>query len=240
MASGSTTRNEISALYSSNFIVFQIHFLRKPGLSSKNNLKYSPNNFAFGASRVPATNYMQPKTNNTQLKIARFFQKQNVQSKFRGRNWDRFKEGFGKQITFINQSNYSATNFDAEWRQILSAFLLFFTLPVIESQYVPRSVMSSSRSENEQTSPPQQFTGQDRFSLSSKIKIIPEGGWGWMICGAAFVAQLIVMGIHNSFGILYTKLLQEYKKSKAQTGMLIFCWRLYFLSKKKDIHVEIL
>lgn len=32
---------------------------------------------AFGARRVPATNYMQPKTNNTQLKITRFFQKKN-------------------------------------------------------------------------------------------------------------------------------------------------------------------
>ena len=39
-----------------------------------------------------------------------------------------------------------------------------------------------------------------------------------MICGAAFVTQFIVMGIHNSFGILYTTLLEEYKRSKAETG----------------------
>lgn len=95
--------------------------------------------------------------------------------------------------------------------------------------------MSSSRSDNEETSPPQQFTGQDRFSLSSKMKIIPEGGWGWMICGAAFVAQLIVMGVHNSFGILYTKLLQEYKKSKAQTGRLNFLLESLPFVRKKEI-----
>ena len=39
-----------------------------------------------------------------------------------------------------------------------------------------------------------------------------------MICAAAFGTQLIVMGIHNSFGILYTTLLEEYKKTKAETG----------------------
>lgn len=82
--------------------------------------------------------------------------------------------------------------------------------------------MSSSGSENEESTPPLQISRQARLALASKIKIIPEGGWGWVICTAAFVAQLIVMGIHNSFGILYTTLLEEYKKSKAETGMLRF------------------
>lgn len=86
---------------------------------------------------------------------------------------------------------------------------------------VSRLVMSSPGSDNGETGPPQQFTRQNRFAFASNIKIIPEGGWGWVICVAAFVAQLIVMGIHNSFGILYTTLLEEYKKSKAETGMLI-------------------
>ena len=82
--------------------------------------------------------------------------------------------------------------------------------------------MSSSESENENSTPSQQITRQARHALASKIAIIPEGGWGWIICAAAFVAQLIVMGIHNSFGILYTTLLEEFKKSKAETGMLDF------------------
>ena len=56
-----------------------------------------------------------------------------------------------------------------------------------------------------------------------------------MICGAAFVAQLIVMGVHNSFGILYTKLLQEYKKSKAQTGMLNFLLESLPFVREKEI-----
>jgi len=80
--------------------------------------------------------------------------------------------------------------------------------------------MTSSSGSDKEASPPQQFTRQSRFAFGSNIKIIPEGGWGWAICAAAFVAQLIVMGIHNSFGILYTTLLEEYQKSKAETGML--------------------
>lgn len=56
-------------------------------------------------------------------------------------------------------------------------------------------------------------------NLASRIRLIPEGGWGWVICAAAFVTQLIVMGINNSFGILFTTLLDVYKKSKAETGI---------------------
>lgn len=94
--------------------------------------------------------------------------------------------------------------------------------------------MSSSGSENEDSTPPLQA----RLALASKIKIIPEGGWGWVICAAAFVAQLIVMGIHNSFGILYTTLLEEYKKSKAETGMLNFLLHACFQEKAKRIYID--
>lgn len=81
--------------------------------------------------------------------------------------------------------------------------------------------MSSSGSADEETSSIIQIAKLDRLALASEIKIIPEGGWGWMICGAAFVTQFIVMGIHNSFGILYTTLLEEYKRSKAETGEIM-------------------
>lgn len=50
------------------------------------------------------------------------------------------------------------------------------------------------------------------------IKLIPEGGWGWVICAAAFLSQFVILGIHNSFGILFAFLLEEFGKSKAATG----------------------
>ena len=84
---------------------------------------------------------------------------------------------------------------------------------------VSLSDMSSSRSLHEEDSTlPSPISRQRGLELTAKIRLIPEGGWGWVICAAAFVTQFIVMGVHNSFGILYTTLLEEYKKSKAETG----------------------
>ena len=45
-----------------------------------------------------------------------------------------------------------------------------------------------------------------------------DGGRGWMICFAAAMVQFVVLGIHNSFGILYIEFVKEYGWSKALTG----------------------
>ena len=55
-------------------------------------------------------------------------------------------------------------------------------------------------------------------SRKVRIQLVPEGEWGWVVCAAAFVVQFLIMGVHNSFGILYAKLLEEFNKSKAETG----------------------
>ena len=96
------------------------------------------------------------------------------------------------------------------------------------------AMSSSSSTDDEESTPPLQFTRQTGRAIASKI--IPEGGWGWMICAAAFVTQLIVMGIHNSFGILYTTLLQEYQKSKAETGKLNVS---FFVQKKQNTSTDL-
>ncbi|GJQ80010.1 hypothetical protein Trydic_g9483 [Trypoxylus dichotomus] len=31
----------------------------------------------------------------------------------------------------------------------------------------------------------------------------PEGGWGWLVCGAAFLAHLLTSGVQLAFGLLY-------------------------------------
>lgn len=86
-------------------------------------------------------------------------------------------------------------------------------------KFVSLSDMSSSRYLNDDgSSSPSNSPVKKQLDFTAKIRLIPEGGWGWMICAAAFGTQLIVMGIHNSFGILYTTLLEEYKKTKAETG----------------------
>ena len=40
--------------------------------------------------------------------------------------------------------------------------------------------------------------------------IPPDGGWGWLVCFAAFWTNGVVFGIINTFGIMYVALLDEF------------------------------
>lgn len=53
---------------------------------------------------------------------------------------------------------------------------------------------------------------------------VPEGGWGWLVCLAGFIAQFVILGLQNNTGILYKALLEEFKASKGDTGR----WLLLF------------
>ena len=46
----------------------------------------------------------------------------------------------------------------------------------------------------------------------------PDGGFGWLVVFAAFCVQFIVLGVMNNFGVLFSELLVEFKRSKSQTG----------------------
>ena len=40
----------------------------------------------------------------------------------------------------------------------------------------------------------------------------PDGGWGWVVCFTSMMCNGTVFSIMNTFGILYTFLLEEYAK----------------------------
>lgn len=50
---------------------------------------------------------------------------------------------------------------------------------------------------------------------------VPEGGWGWLVCLAGFIAQFVILGLQNNTGILYKALLEEFKASKGDTAWVI-------------------
>lgn len=52
----------------------------------------------------------------------------------------------------------------------------------------------------------------------NETKLGKDSGWAWVVCLAAAVVQFVVLGIHNSFGILYIVFVREYHWSKALTG----------------------
>lgn len=45
----------------------------------------------------------------------------------------------------------------------------------------------------------------------------PDGGFGWFVVLAAFCVQFIVLGVMNNFGVIFSELLVEFKRSKSQT-----------------------
>ena len=51
-----------------------------------------------------------------------------------------------------------------------------------------------------------------------KTEICKDSGWSWIVCISAALVQFVVLGIHNSFGILYIVFLKEYGWGKALTG----------------------
>ncbi|XP_057668640.1 monocarboxylate transporter 2-like [Diorhabda carinulata] len=44
---------------------------------------------------------------------------------------------------------------------------------------------------------------RDVDTATIKQHYYPEGGWGWLVCGAAFLAHLLTSGIQLSYGLLY-------------------------------------
>ena len=58
-----------------------------------------------------------------------------------------------------------------------------------------------------------------RITANKDLEIVkpPDGGWGWVVCGAAFVTQFMVLGTMNNFGILYVDLFEAFGGSASKT-----------------------
>lgn len=50
------------------------------------------------------------------------------------------------------------------------------------------------------------------------LKTHPDGGWGWVVVGAAFLTQCIVVGLQNSSGVIFNELIKKYNQSRGSTG----------------------
>ena len=56
------------------------------------------------------------------------------------------------------------------------------------------------------------------FSYLPQECPVPDGGWGWMVCGASFMVNFILDGTMFSFGILLLALLEDLQETKAVTS----------------------
>ena len=45
-----------------------------------------------------------------------------------------------------------------------------------------------------------------------------DGGYAWLVCGAAFCTLFVTLGLHYSCGVVFVALLNSFGESKAKTG----------------------
>ena len=63
---------------------------------------------------------------------------------------------------------------------------------------------------------------EDKTDLNANMRAVPDGGFGWVISAAAFVVQFIILGIQNNLGLFHVEHLEDFKKSKLETGIASF------------------
>ena len=49
-----------------------------------------------------------------------------------------------------------------------------------------------------------------------------DRGWAWVVLGTTFLMEFFVGGLITSSGVIYAALIDEFNKSRAETGKLIF------------------
>ena len=77
---------------------------------------------------------------------------------------------------------------------------------------------------------------EETNDLNSNLKTVPDGGWGWFVTAAAFVVQFIILGVQNNLGLFHAAHLEHFKKSKLETGIVIFVFFSGFLSLSSYSH----
>ena len=56
-----------------------------------------------------------------------------------------------------------------------------------------------------------------------------DAGWAWFVCGTTFLMEFFGGGMITSSGVIYAALLGEFKKSRAETGMIMLHMQQFLL-----------
>lgn len=73
-------------------------------------------------------------------------------------------------------------------------------------------------------------TVEPRHDLEAGLENIPhhdaevhfDRGWAWVVCATTFLMEFSVGGLITSSGVIYAALVDEFKKSRAETGEKTF------------------
>ena len=65
-----------------------------------------------------------------------------------------------------------------------------------------------------------------------------DSGWSWVVCGTTVLMEFFVGGMITSSGVVYSALLDEFNKSRTETGdnfiintLILLSWPIYFLGQ---------
>ena len=175
-------------------------------------IKYSLNNFAFGASWVPGTNYMQPKANNLILK----FSKKKRAIKIPGK----------KLLSLTNQIiRYLTAGFFSVRRWMTSesfSFFVIFHFAVIDSQFLVQSWVLQDRTTRRQAHH-SNLQGRTDSLCHPRLKSFPKVvGDGWSVALHSWLSWLLWGSITRS--AFYTPSCYRSTKNPRRKPVCWFVW----------------
>lgn len=85
---------------------------------------------------------------------------------------------------------------------------------------------------------------EEKVNLNANARIVPDGGWGWIISCAAFTVQFIILGLQNHLGLIHREHLEHFGKSNVDTGTSIFHLNYILLcspalNRRRIVHTQI-
>jgi hypothetical protein len=61
---------------------------------------------------------------------------------------------------------------------------------------------------------------QEKLDLNNvNVRVVPDGGWGWVISFAAFTVQFIILGLQNHLGLIHREHLEDFRETSLKTGI---------------------
>ena len=59
----------------------------------------------------------------------------------------------------------------------------------------------------------------EKMDLNANVRVVPDGGWGWIISFAAFTVQFIILGLQNHLGLIHREHMSHFGESSLKTGI---------------------
>jgi hypothetical protein len=48
--------------------------------------------------------------------------------------------------------------------------------------------------------------------LNHFVPFVSQGGWGWLVVGAAFLVQVLTTGLQFAFGVMATQIVKHFRR----------------------------